>query len=118
MRKTIYGLVAAIAVMAASAVPAKACGGLFGSGCSPCGEAYVPCARPEVYVAPAASYGCNRCGGWAHARLPDPEQQYYYVNQGPTFTGPGSWAPRPSYHEGSVSGWSGYHNRRYRHFYR
>ena len=32
-------------------------------------------------------------------RLPDPEQQYYYVNQGPTYTGPGNWAPRPVYQE-------------------
>jgi hypothetical protein len=45
MRQTISGLVAAIAVVTASAVPAMACGGgLFGS-CSPCGQAYVsPCA--------------------------------------------------------------------------
>ena len=43
MRQTISGLVAAIAVMAASAAPAMACGGLFDGGCSPCG--YVsPCA--------------------------------------------------------------------------
>ena len=30
-------------------------------------------------------------------------QQYYYVNQGPTYTGPGNWAPRPVYQETSVS---------------
>ena len=99
MRQTISGLVAAIAVVAASAAPAMACGGgLFGSPCSPCGQAYVsPCAQ----------------GYWAHERLPDPVQQYhhvshrvqqyYYVNQGPTYTGPGNFAPYPSYQEGAVS---------------
>src|SRR5580692_260736 len=49
-------------------------------------------------VAPVYS-GCNPCGGWAvHERLPDPEvqygytsggpvHQYYYAEQGPTYTG-------------------------------
>ena len=42
-----------------------------------------------VYAAPVAAYeGCNACGGWVRERLPDPEQQYYYVDQGPTYTGP------------------------------
>ena len=46
MRQTISGLVAAIAVLTVSAVPALACGGLFQGGlfqggCSPCGQAYV-----------------------------------------------------------------------------
>ena len=26
--------------------------------------------------------------------------QYYYVNQGPTYTGPGNFAPYPIYQEG------------------
>jgi hypothetical protein len=124
MRQTISGLVAAIAVVTASAVPAMACGGggLFQSSCSPCGQAYVePCAQPQVYVAPAPTYeysGCNTgCGGWAHERLPDPVQQYqydepvhqyYYVNQGPTYTGPGNFAPYPTYQEG---GWGAYRHR-------
>jgi hypothetical protein len=100
MRQTISGLAAAIAVMVASAVPAMACG--YGSGCAP---AYVP--------APVYS-GCNAgCGGWAHERLPDPEQQYYYVNQGPTYTGPGNFAPYPTYQESAVSGWGAYHHRPY-----
>jgi hypothetical protein len=105
MRQTISGLVAAIAVVTASAAPAMACG-LFGSSCSPCGRAYVsPCAQ---------TYSCNSgCGRWAHERLPDPVQQYhlsnrlqqyYYVNQGPTYTGPGNFAPYPTYQEGAVSG--------------
>ena len=73
MRKTISGMVAAVAVMITmGAAPAMAC-----------------------YT------GCG--GGWAAERLPDPVHQYYYVNQGPTYTGPGNWAPRPVYQETSVS---------------
>ena len=98
MRHLIKGLIAAVAVMAAA--PAMACG-------------YSPCAAP-VYAAPVAvSTGCNPCGGWVHERLPDPEQQYYYVNQGPTYTGPGNWAPRRVYREGYVSGSYGYGSRSY-----
>jgi hypothetical protein len=91
MRQTISGLVAAIAVF--TAAPAFACGGLFGGGCAPC-----------AYVSP--------CGA-AYERLPDPEvqyhaapvalPQYYYVDQGPTFTGPGNFAPYPAYREGGIS---------------
>ena len=103
MRQMITGLAAAIVVVATSAAPAMACGGLLGYE-SPCAP---------VYTAPAYS-NCG-CGGWGHERLADPvqqygaepysEQQYYYVNQGPTYTGPGDFAPRPVYREG---GWQGY----------
>ena len=125
MRQTISGLVAAIAMVTASAVPALACGGgLFGSSCSPCGQAYVsPCAQPQVYVSPAPTYeysGCNTgCGGWGYERLPDPVQQYYYVNQGPTYTGPGNFAPYPTYREGAYHRphYYGYHGSRMRHHY-
>lgn len=107
MRQTISGLAAAIAVMTAGAAPAMACGGgLFQGSCSPCGTEYVsPCA--QIYLP-------------GYERLPDPMQQYYaapvrhqyyYVNQGPTFTGPGAFAPYPTYEEGAVSGWE------YRHGY-
>ena len=90
MRHLIKGLIAAVAVMAAA--PAMACG-------------YSACWQPPVYVAPVAyGYaGCGGCGGWGwgvRERLPDPEQQYYYVNQGPTYTGPGAYAPVPTYSEG------------------
>src|SRR5262245_30277961 len=98
MRQTISALVAAIAVM--SAAPAMACGGLFGTGCSPCAQSYVGACASPVYAAPVAAYsGCNTgCGGWwASERLPDPEQQYYYVNQGPAYSGPGNWAPYRTY---------------------
>ena len=126
MRQMISGLVAAIALVAASAVPAMACGGGLFQSCSPCGEAYVsPCAQTQVYVPyvpPAPVYtGCNTCGGgWSYERLPDPVReysssepihQYYYVDQGPTYTGPGDFAPYPTYREG---GW-GY--RHYHHHY-
>jgi hypothetical protein len=102
MRQTISGLVAAIAVM--TAAPAYACGGLFGGGCSPCG-----------YVGP--------CGAGYYERLPDPEvqyhttpaalPQYYYVEQGPTYTGPGNFAPYRVYREEGISGWRGHHYRRH-----
>jgi len=69
MRQTIFGLVAAMAVVAASAAPAMACGE------TPCGQTYIPA---PVY------WGCNTgCGGWAYERLPDPVQQYYPVQQYP-----------------------------------
>ncbi|HXD02446.1 MAG TPA: hypothetical protein VN627_03975 [Novosphingobium sp.] len=98
MRQILKGLIAAVAVMAAA--PAMACG-------------YAPCAQP-AYVAPVVGYGCNTCGGWVHERLPDPEQQYYYVNQGPTYTGPGNWAPRRVYREGAISGYGYGYSRQYR----
>ena len=99
MRQILKGLIAAVAVMAAA--PAMACG-------------YTPCGQP-VYAAAVAAYaGCNPCGGWVRERLPDPEQQYYYVNQGPTYTGPGNWAPRPVYREGAISGYGYGYNRPYR----
>jgi hypothetical protein len=114
MRQLISGMVAAVAVMAAA--PAMACG--YGS-CSPCGYYASPCAPPvyaapvysaPIYSAPVVSYnyssGCGGCGagyGWVTERLPDPVQQYYYVVQGPTYSGPGNWAPVPTYREEGVS---------------
>ena len=104
MRHLIKGLIVAVAVMAAA--PAMACG-------------YSACWQPPVYVAPVAyGYaGCGSCGWGVRERLPDPEQQYYYVNQGPTYTGPGNWAPRRVYREGSISGY-GYGYNRPHHGYR
>ncbi|HVX75700.1 MAG TPA: hypothetical protein VHB49_06225 [Bradyrhizobium sp.] len=100
MRRMISGLIAAVAVLAASAAPAMACGWGY-----PCGPAYVPAV--PVYT------GCGICG-WGYERLPDPIEQYhryspvlpqyYYVDQGPTYTGPGDFAPYPVYREGAVSG--------------
>ncbi|WP_128926399.1 hypothetical protein [Bradyrhizobium guangxiense] len=92
MRQMISGLVAAAAVMFAATGPAAACG-------------FTTCAP----VAPVYS-GCNTgCGGYgygygygAYERLAEPTTQYYYVNQGPTYTGPGAFAPYPTYREDAV----------------
>jgi hypothetical protein len=126
MRQTISALVAAIAVVTASAVPAMACGGgLFGSYGSPCAQSYVP----------AYTYSGCGCGGWGYERLPDPVQQYspyaspvhqyYYADQGPTYGGPGNFAPYPTYRESegpSVYGYPSYPRyrsyHRYHHSYR
>jgi|SRR5579883_1306478 len=112
MRKMFSGLLAAIAVIIASAIPASACGGCWGCGyVSPCAPAYV-----QPYCASA-------CGA-EYERLPDPEvqyhsapvgpRQYYYVNQGPTYTGPGDLAPYRFYDEGGVTTWHAYHHRHHR----
>ena len=98
MRQMIPGVVAALAVVAASAAPAKACG------FTPCEQTYVP---TTTYSSCAT--GCNT--GWGFERLAEPTTQYYYVNQGPTYTGPGAFAPYPTYQEGAVTGWSSYHTR-------
>src|ERR1700678_4035563 len=104
MRKTISGLVAAFAVVAAGISPALACD----YGCAPCN----PCGG---YVQPYTGY----------ERLPNPEvqyhhpvapPQYYYVEQGPTYTGPGDFAPRRVYREEGIYGW-GYHHRYHHHWH-
>jgi hypothetical protein len=120
MRQMISGWVAAIAVVTASVAPAMACGGgLYQGSCSPCGQTYVsPCAQSYAYS------GCGGCGGWVYERLPDPVRQYnlpdrvhqyYYVNQGPTYTGPGTFAPYPTYQESSVYGADTYRRRPHYH---
>jgi hypothetical protein len=98
MRQMISGMIAAVAVVTAGAAPASACG-LFDCGVG--------------YTAPVYS-GCG-CGSYAgYERLPDPTyqygaqpygaavHQYYYVNQGPTYSGPGEFAPYQSYQEGAL----------------
>ncbi|MGA2057556.1 MAG: hypothetical protein ABSG88_19875 [Bradyrhizobium sp.] len=101
MRKIISGLVAAFAVITAGVAPAKACD----YGCAPCN----PCGG---YVQPYAGY----------ERLPNPEvqyhhpvapPQYYYVEQGPTYTGPGDFAPRRVYREEGIYGWGYHHHHHY-----
>ncbi|MGH6681017.1 MAG: hypothetical protein ACREDL_19305 [Bradyrhizobium sp.] len=95
MRQTITGLVVALAMATASAAPAMACGYNPWYGyVSPCVQAYVP-AYTYAYT------GCGACGGWTFERLAEPSTQYYYVNQGPTYTGPGAFAPYRTYYEGS-----------------
>ena len=111
MRQTISGLVAAIAVVTASAAPALACGGgLFTGWCSPCGQAYVsPCSQGYGGGYDHSAY----YGVAAYERLPEPEPQYFYANQGPTFSGPGMFAPAPTYQESAVSGWGAYDRNTY-----
>jgi hypothetical protein len=108
MRNTISKWIAALAVVTASAGagPAMACGGgLFTSGgCSPCGQAYAsPCGQ-------GYSVGYGYAGTGVYERLPDPTpvtRQYFYANQGPTFSGPGMFAPVPTYQETAL-GFRGY----------
>jgi hypothetical protein len=107
MRQMIKGLLAALAVTTAGVAPAAACG--YG-GC--CNTGYVsPCATT---YAPTYSYSYNPCGtcntGWGYERLAEPETQYYYVNQGPTYSGPGAFAPRGEYQEEALPTY-GYHYR-------
>lgn len=116
MRQSISSALAALAVVTISAVPALACG--YGT-CSPCGT---PCAQtyapaytytPTYTYAPAYS-GCGSCNtGWAFEHLAEPTTQYYYANQGPTYTGPGAYAPVPTYQESAVSGWDADHTQPY-----
>ena len=112
MRQTISGLVAAMAIMTASAAPAAACGGLF-TGYTPCHTYVSPCAHScGGHHHYSGYYGgaYAQSGYYAHERLPDPSPQYYYVNQGPTYSGPGNFAPYPTYQESAVSGWGAYRN--------
>jgi hypothetical protein len=111
MRQTMMGLAVAFAA-AASAAPASACGY---SGCNTPSWNYNYSGFYGNYSYPA----CNACGTsygtpWRYGHLPYPAQpyasapQYYWVNQGPTYTGPGLLAPAPTYQERAVSGWDGY----------
>jgi hypothetical protein len=137
MRLSLTGLVAAIGLMTAGAAPAMACG--FG-GCSPCAEV-APCAQsyvPTFTYAPAYS-GCGHCGGWGggwgYEHLAMPTTQYYHVNQGPVYSGPGEFAPEPVYEENAAPVYRphysyyqgagvegpavyGYHHYRWHHYYR
>jgi hypothetical protein len=113
MRQMIKGLLAALAVTTAGVAPAAACG--WGSGC--CNTGYVsPCAQT---YAPTYSYsysGCGTCNtGWGYERLAEPETQYYYVNQGPTYSGPGAYAPQGAYEEEALPAYGYGHHYGYRH---
>jgi hypothetical protein len=88
MRQMISGLVAAAAVMFVATAPAAACG-------------FNPC-QPVAPVYSGCNTGCGGYGYGAYERLAEPTSQYYYVNQGPTYTGPGAFAPYPTYREDAV----------------
>jgi hypothetical protein len=102
MRQAISALFAVIGFGVAGSAPAMACG------YTPCGApayAYYPPAYP--YQAPyACGAGCVYGYGYAYERLAEPDTQYYYVNQGPTYTGPGRFAPYPTYQESAVIGYA------------
>ncbi len=110
MRSMLSGLIAAMAVVGLGAAPAMACGGgLVAAGCSSCGQAWVsPCGQ--------AAWAYRNYDAYTyHQRLTDPDalfapsaSRYFYVNQGPTFTGPGMWAPVQVYREGAVTVRRGY----------
>jgi hypothetical protein len=111
MRQYLIGVAAAMAVATMSAPAVAGCGG-----CTAPWVGYSNCVQPF-------GVGLDSCGGWGHlggwgysrfATLPQPElyyraqPQYYYVNQGPTYTGPGMFAPVASYQQRAVAGWNGY----------
>jgi len=110
MRQTFAGLIAGAALAATvAASPAQACA--VSDPCSPYYRSY------NTSYHHGYGYGCggyNTCG--VRERLPDPTgpivhgggPQYYYVNQGPTYTGPGNFAPHPTYQERAVTGWQSY----------
>ena len=113
MRQTISAIAAVAGFAIASAAPAMACG------YTPCGApayGYQSYAYPTAPVYPyQAPYACGAgCGygvtgygyGAAYERLAEPTTQYYYVNQGPTYTGPGRFAPYPAYQESAVMGYA------------
>jgi hypothetical protein len=110
MRQTIAGLIAGAAFAATMATtPAQAC-----AVTEPCGN--------YGYYSRGCGYGYGACGG-VRERLPEPgayqtyaSPQYYWVNQGPTHTGPGDFAPVPTYQERAVVG-SRYYGRPYRYGY-
>jgi hypothetical protein len=109
MRRTVSALAALIGFAIAGSAPAMACG-------------YTPCGAPYAYSPVAAysyqaPYACGSCGygyGYTYERLAEPDTQYYYVNQGPTYTGPGRFAPYPTYHESALIGY-GYPRHHYYH---
>ncbi len=108
MRHKIAGLVAMIAVTV-SAAPAMACygpcvqgGGLFGAiGGTDYGYNYGDYSYGGYY---GAAYGGGRYEQYPLYNGP----QYYFVNHGPTYTGPGVVAAAPTYQERAVSGWTSY----------
>ncbi len=113
MRQTILGLATAFALMIAGGAPAMACGLGTCWPCAygaPCGAVYAP-----VYAYSSCYSGCV----WGFDHLSDPATQYhtaarptqyYYVNQGPTYSGPGAFAPYPVYEEAEVYSYGRYHS--------
>lgn len=93
MRKTISRLLATLALTALGTASAAAgCGGLLQG----CGYA-------------TSGYGHYGYAGVApYETLPVRGGRYFHVDQGPVYSGPGDFAPYPTYQETAVRGWSGY----------
>lgn len=99
MRHKMAGTVAGLAMIAATmgASPAMAC--------------YRGCGQGFSFDTDYG-YGVAYYGRAYREHLSDPSgprsfvgPQYYYVNQGPYYTGPGAVAPAPAYQERAVNGW-------------
>jgi len=103
----IFGFVAVAAAISMATGPATACSNMpcVAPQAAPAPQQDDPCMWAHRKVPTNGFIGC----GWGFERLVDPETQYrsrgpepryYYVNQGPTFSGPGAFAPYPIYKEG------------------
>lgn len=114
MRQYVFGLAAAMAVAVSSAPAMANCGG-----CGPAAYSYAPAVSYNYgYRGGCAQAFANPCSygaaNWAVATVPAPvtyyavQPQYYYANQGPTYSGPGMYAPSVAYQARAVGGWSGY----------
>lgn len=104
MRFKLLGLATVLAATVSSA-PAMAC---YYGGCDGVYALNGIDYNSRVYLGGCAyAYGCAIT---YRERLPDLDggPQYYFVNHGPTYTGPGMIAPAPTYQERSVSGWAAY----------
>jgi hypothetical protein len=110
MRQYLIGLAAAMTVAVASAPASANCGGCaapllnYSSCTNPCGG----------WGSGGWGGGWGYAGGFGYETLAAPaysyavQPQYYHVNQGPTYTGPGMFAPVATYQQRAVGGWSGY----------
>lgn len=102
MRQTVLGFMSVVGIAVAGAAPAMACGAIT------CAPAYQP-----IYT--YAYTDCGACGA-DYERLAEPPTRshpitrYYYVNQGPTYSGPGAFAPYPSYQQAVVVGFGYRHD--------
>ena len=116
MRQMIKGLLAALAVTTAGVAPAAACG--YGGCCTgyvdPCAQTYVPTYSYSYNSCGTCGAGYGYGGGWGYEQLAEPTTQYYYVNQGPTYSGPGAFAPYGNYQEEALPTYG--YERPYRHY--
>lgn len=109
MRHMLSGWVAGAALAATMAVSsAQAC-----AVSGPCHEGHHVFAFMTDYAYAIPEHLPDLLGPLAHGRAP----QYYYVNQGPFYSGPGNFAPVPTYQERAVTGWQTYREPYYYGYY-